>query len=191
MKEAESPVRPTAVAVIVGSIRRGRNTPRLAKLVGAKLDAHPGAVADFIDLAELDLPMMEERLSHLETPPAQLVDFGRRVGAADALVIVTPEYNKGYPGVLKNAIDYLGPEYRRKPVAIATHSVGAFAGQVVLQQLRIVMINVGAVPIPAALTVPHIEQAIDENGGALDEAFNRRAVRFVDELLWYAQRLKS
>lgn len=191
MSGPEPPSRPVAVAVIVGSTRRGRNTPRLAKLVGAKLDAHPGAVVDLIDLAELDLPMMEERLSRLETPPEQLVDFGRRVAAAEALVIVTPEYNKGYPGVLKNALDYLGSEYRRKPVAIATHSVGAFAGQVVLQQLRIVMINLGAVPIPAALTVPHIEQAIDESGRALDEAFDRRAVQFVDELLWYAQRLKS
>lgn len=178
-----------SIPVIIGSTRRGRYTPRLAKLIYAKLESHPGVDPVLIDLAHYDLPMMEERLSKLEEPPQRLVEFGRHIDAADAIVIATPEYNKGYPGVLKNAIDHLGSEFRRKPVGIATHSVGAFGGIVVLQQLRIVMMNLGAVPIPAAITVPHIHETLDEDGRALDKNFDRRAERFVEELVWYAEAL--
>ncbi len=105
------------------------------------------------------------------------------------VVIATPEYNKGYTAALKNAIDALGQEWRRKPVGIVAHSIGAFGGMVVLQQLRIVLMNLGAVPIPAAMTCPYIDKTFDAEGGILDEAFESRGERFVDELLWYARAL--
>ena len=177
------------IPVILGSVRRGRNTPRLARFLDRKLTESGRVSSSIVDLAELDLPIMEERLRFLEDPPAALVEFGRRIDAAHAIVIATPEYNKGYPGVLKNAIDYLGPEYRRKPVGIATHSVGSFGGIVALQQLRLVILNLGAVPIPSAVTVPNIEAALGADGASIDEAFERRGDRFVEELLWYAEAL--
>ncbi len=179
------------VPVLAGSIRRGRNTPRLARLVATELGSRDGVETVLLELADLDLPLLQERLRLLEEPPPGLVELSRQIDRAAAIVIATPEYNKGYPAALKNAIDGLGPEWRRKPVGIVTHSVGAFAGTLVLEQLRIVMMNVGALPIPAALTVPHIDKSIAEDGTPLDEAFAGRAARFVDELLFYTRALSA
>ena len=174
------------VPILVGSIRHGRNTPRLARLIANTLQRHEGVEAPVLDLADYDLPLLPERLRFLEQPPEALLRLSRQVEDADAVVIATPEYNKGYPAALKNAIDALGAGWRRKPIGIATHSVGAFGGIVVLQQLRIVMMNLGALPIPTALTVPFIEQAVGEAGEPTDAAIERRAGKFVDDLLWYA-----
>ena len=86
-------------------------------------------------------------------------------------------------------IDALGSEWQRKPIAIASHSVGAFGGVNALQALRPVLLNLGAVPIPATLSVPHIDKAFSEDGEAIDDAFEGRADRFLDELVWYARAL--
>lgn len=178
------------VPVILGSTRDGRNSPRLARLVHRDLQGRDGVASALVDLEALALPVLHERLRFLTDPPPTLVEFGRTMAAADAVVIVSPEYNKGYPAVLKNAIDALGAELRRKPVGIACHSVGAFGGSVVLQMLRPVLLNLGALPIPASMTVPKIEQAIEPDGTPLDPVHGERASRFVDELLWYARALK-
>lgn len=177
------------IPVVLGSIRQGRNTPRLARFILRKLEERDDVRSELVDLRELELPLVEERLRFLESPPAGLVALSEQIDNADAVVIATPEYNKGYPAALKNAIDALGLEWRRKPVGIVAHSVGAFGGMVVLQQLRIVLMNLGAVPIPAAMTVANIEHTLDVDGIALDEAYDGRGGRFVDELLWYARAL--
>lgn len=179
------------IPVISGSIRSGRNTPRLARLLARHLQQRDDVQCEVVELADLDLPMLQERLARLPEPPAALVRFGALIGAADAVVIATPEYNKGYPAALKNAIDALGNEWQRKPVGIAAHSTGAFGGAVVLQQLRAVLMGLGAVPIPATFNVPHISKAIDEEGASLDPAIEERAGRFVAELALYAGALRG
>ncbi len=179
------------IPVVLGSIRQGRNTPRLARFILRRLGERDDVQSDLIDLRRLELPLVEERLRFLDEPPPGLTALSEHIDRADAVVIATPEYNKGYPAALKNSIDALGSEWRRKPVGIVAHSVGAFGGMVVLQQLRIVLMNLGAVPIPAAMTVPNIEHTLDVDGAALDEAFEGRGGRFVDELLWYARALRN
>ena len=179
------------IPVIVGSIRSGRNTSRLSSFLQTKLAALDGVETELFDPRAMNLPLLEERLRLLENPPPALVAFGAAIERADGVVITTPEYNKGYPAALKNLIDALGPEWRRKPIAIASHSVGAFGGSVALQALRPVLQSLGAVTIPATMSVPHISQAFDENGVALDSAFEGRADRFLEELLWYARALRA
>jgi NAD(P)H-dependent FMN reductase len=93
---------------------------------------------EILDLLEYNFPMMEERLRFCNDPPPGLREFSEKIARADAVVIVTPEYNNGYPGVLKNSLDYLLPEYRRKPIAIVTVSAGGFGGLNCLAQLRLV-----------------------------------------------------
>jgi NAD(P)H-dependent FMN reductase len=179
------------IPIVIGSLRQGRNTPRLAHFLHRKLNAVDGVETQLFDPREMNLPILPERLQYLDAPPAALVDFGAAIARAAAVVITTPEYNKGYPAALKNMIDALGPEWKRKPIGIATHSVGAFAGVAVLQALRVVMLNLGAVPIPASVTVPHIERAFDAKGVALDPAFESRADRFLAEVVWYAATLRA
>lgn len=179
------------VPVILGSVRDGRNSPRLARLLELKLRERPDTETEIVDLLEYDLPLLRERLRNLEEPPEALVRFAERMQRADAVVVVSPEYNKGYPAALKNAIDALGSEIRRKPVGVACHSTGAFGGSVVLQRIRPVLLNLGAVPIPASMTIPRIASAIDTDGTPLVEEHGKRADRFLDELVWYGHALKA
>ncbi len=129
---------------------------------------------------------MEERLRSRDDPPPGLEEFSAKIRRADALVIVTPEYNNGYPGVLKNALDYLQPEYRRKPVGIVTVSAGGFGGVTCLAQLRLVVLGMGALPVPAALPVSRVEESFAEDGTPLDQSYEKRAEKFIAEVLWFA-----
>lgn len=82
--------------------------------------------------------------------------------------------NNGYPGVLKNALDYLLPEYKRKPIGIVTVSAGGFGGINCLAQLRLVALGMGAFPILAALPVSRVQDAFDDAGNPLDQSFEKR-----------------
>jgi NAD(P)H-dependent FMN reductase len=179
------------IPVIAGSTRRGRQTPKVARFIQRRLVERDGIESDLLDLAEYDFPIMEERLRQRDDPPPGLTEFSERIARADALVLVTPEYNSGYPGVLKNALDYLLPEYRRKPVGIISVSAGPWGGLSALAQLRQVVLSLGALPIPAKFPVRKVQSAFDEEGETEDPAYEKSAQRFIDELLWYTQALAA
>jgi len=172
------------IPVLVASIRRGRESPKVARHVHRLLEARDGVTSDLVDLAELDLPIMEERVRLRDDSPAGALALSAAIDRADGLVIVTPEYNNGYPGVLKNALDYLRPELKRLPVGVVTVSAGGFGGIACLAQLRLVLLAMGAVPIPVSLPVSKVQTSFTEDGPA-DGSFDPRALRFLDELLWW------
>lgn len=98
---------------------------------------------------------------------------------------MTPEYNGGYPASLKNAIDVLYKEWRRKPIAISTASDGVFGGSQVITSLQFSLWKIKAWTVPAMFPNPKVQEAYDENGVPKDkEAVEKRATAFVDELLW-------
>ena len=175
------------IPVILGSTRRGRQSPKVARFIAERMRRSERIETEILDLAEYDFPIMEERLRFRDDPPPGLREFGEKVARSDSLVIVTPEYNNGYPGVLKNALDYLLPEYRRKPVAIVTVSAGGFGGINCLAQLRLVTLGMGAFPIPAALPVSRVAESFDEDGTPKDESYEKRAQAFIAEVLWFAE----
>lgn len=98
--------RPLRVLVLLGSVRRGRLSDRVAAFVMARLARLDGVTGSLADLAAIDLPVMEERLRRVDPAPPGLVELGEAIAAADAVVVESPEYNHGYPGALKNALDY-------------------------------------------------------------------------------------
>jgi NAD(P)H-dependent FMN reductase len=175
------------IPVLLGSTRKGRQSVKVARFVHERMRRRERIETEILDLLEYDFPIMEERLRFLDDPPPRLREFGEKVARADSLVIVTPEYNNGYPGVLKNALDYLLPEYRRKPIGIVTVSAGGFGGINCLAQLRLVTLGMGAFPIPAALPVSRVQDSFDEDGNPLDESYEKRASSFIDEVLWFAE----
>lgn len=175
------------VPVLLGSVRRGRRSPVVARFVLERLLMRDRVAAELVDLADLRLPVMEERLRYQDDPPHGLEDLARRIDLADGLVVVTPEYNNGIPGALKNALDYLLPELKRKPTGIVTVSAGDFGGISCLAQLRLVLLAMGALPIPASLPVRRVQDAFDEEGRSTDSGFSERADRFLDELLWWVE----
>jgi NAD(P)H-dependent FMN reductase len=173
------------IPIIAGSTRRDRQSIKAARFVFARLQQRKGVETELLDLLEYNFPMMEERLDHRDDPPPRLREYAEKIGRADSLIIVTPEYNNGYPGVLKNALDYLLPEYERKPVGIVTVSAGGFGGITCLAQLRLVALGMGAVPIPESLPISRIRDSFSDDGTPKDPAYERRAAGFLDEVLWF------
>jgi NAD(P)H-dependent FMN reductase len=140
----------------------------------------------------MNFPMMEERLRFRDDAPPRVIEFAGKVARADTLVIVSPEYNNGYPGVLKNALDYLGPaEYKRKPIAIVTVSGGRFGGLNALAQLRLVSLGMGAFPVPAALPFSRVQDVFAEDGTLKELAYEKRADAFIAEVVWFAEAIAT
>ena len=179
------------IPIIVGSTRRDRQSIKVARFVLARLQQRKDVTTELLDLLELNLPIMEERLHRRDDPPPGVREFGGKIGRADSFIIVTPEYNNGYPGVLKNALDYLLPEYERKPVGIVTVSAGGFGGINCLAQLRLVVIGMGAVPIPESLPVSRVHDSFQEDGTPNDPAYEKRAATFLDEVLWFTEAIAT
>lgn len=179
------------IPIILGSTRRGRQSDKVAHFVLDRLRQRERVETELLDLLELNFPIMEERLRFRDDPPPGLKEYAAKIDRAAALVIVTPEYNNGYPGVLKNALDYLLPEYARKPVGIVTVSAGGFGGINCLAQLRLVTLGMGAFPIPAALTVSKVQDSFDGAGNPQDSGYEKRAEAFIDEVLWFAEAISA
>jgi NAD(P)H-dependent FMN reductase len=175
------------IPIILGSTRRDRQSVKVARFVLSRLQQRAGVQTELLDLAEYNFPIMEERLHHRDDPPPRLQEFADKIGGADSFIIVSPEYNNGYPGVLKNALDYLLPEYERKPVGIVTVSAGGFGGINCLAQLRLVLIGMGAVPIPENFSVSKVHDSFTEAGEPADPGYEKRAAGFLDELLWFTE----
>ena len=130
--------------IVVGSVRPGRVGLPVAEWVRDAAEAHGGFDIDFVDLAELNLPFMDEpNHPRLRAYTQQhTIEWSERVDAADAFVFVTPEYNYSYAPALKNAIDYLAQEWRRKPVGTVSYG-GVSAGTRGVVALRPVLTAVG------------------------------------------------
>jgi NAD(P)H-dependent FMN reductase len=129
--------------------------------------------------------LFEERLPYLTSPSEKVKEFASSIRSADGVIIVTPEYNGGYPASLKNAIDLLTEDWRRKPVAIATVSNGDFGGTQVITSLQFSLWKIQAWTVPAMFRVPRIQETYDANGIPVDKkTADQRAASFIKELLW-------
>lgn len=176
-----------SIPVLLGTVRSGRQSIKPARYVVSQLAAMPDVQTELIDLQEYEFPFLEKQFRFQEQPTEAMVRFQQKIESADALIIVSPEYNGGYPGVLKNALDYFLPEYKRKPIGLVTVSGGALGGINAMQQLRQLCFGLGTFAVPVALTVPKVGETFDADGTLLDAGFEQRTTRFLDEVLWYTQ----
>lgn len=173
------------IVIIEASIRTGRKSPRVALYLQNYLKDHSTATAEILDLKEFNFPLFDERLRNLKDPSPTMLKFAAKIKEADGVLIVTPEYNGGYPASLKNAIDLLYDEWHRKPVAISTVSDGIFGGTQVITSLQFTLWKMKAWTVPAMFPVPKVNEAFDEQGKPSDkEATDKRAKPFIEELLW-------
>jgi NAD(P)H-dependent FMN reductase len=179
------------VPVILGSIRRNRQSIKIARFALRSLKERGTVDAELLDLKELNLPMMEERLRFRDDAGLNLREFSAKISRAHAVLIVTPEYSGSYPGVLKNALDYIKPECVRKPFGIITVSAVETGGILCLNSLRQVVLHLGGVPIPASLLVAQVKESFDAEGIPADPAFYGQAKLFFDEFLWFTEALAS
>ena len=183
------------IAIISASVRLGRNSHRVALFFKNFVEQTKNHTASILDLNEYQFPLFNERLHFQPNPAPQVLDFAAKVTAADGIIIVTPEYNGGYPASLKNVIDLLYNEWHRKPIAISTVSDGIFGGTQVITSLQFTLWKIRAWTVPALFPVPNAPKAFSEEGLPTDkEGTEKRAQLFLDELFWCieaASRMKN
>jgi NAD(P)H-dependent FMN reductase len=173
------------IAILTASVRTGRKSDRVALFFKNLIEAEKLGTVEMLDLAAYKFPVFDERLKFLKSPPPQVLDFAAKINNADGVIIVTPEYNGGYPASLKNVVDLLSDGWRKKPVAISTVSSGAFGGSQVLTAIQFSLWKLGALTVPAMFPVPNIETSFNEDGKPADnEKTVARARKFLEELKW-------
>lgn len=176
--------------IIYGSYRTGRRGIKAAKYIMIKVKER-GHDAVLLDAKELDLPMLERMYSEYENPPENMKKAAEQIKDSDGTIIVSGEYNHSLQPGLKNLMDHFMQEYFWKPSAIVSYSKGSFGGQRSAVHMRAVLGELGTPSIPSMFPVPNIDDAFDEEGNALDKAYDKRIKRFLDELEWYAEALKE
>jgi len=183
--------KPLKVIVFMGSVRDGRNAERVSKFVTAKLQEAKYDV-DVWDPQELPLPMsMLQVYLDPSQAPRIVRDMNEKIKAADAYVILTPEYNRQLPPALTNLIDYFPPlSYICKTSAIVCYSMGS-GGFVAASQARTLMVEMGAPPIPYVLSISRVMQSLDESGNARDEYLHKAATKMITQLDWYADAMRN
>jgi NAD(P)H-dependent FMN reductase len=164
-----------ALTVIVGSVREGRFGPVVADWFVGQAKQRDDVSVDVIDLADTPIPS---------------ANFASRIGAADAFVVVTPEYNHGYPGPLKTAIDSVGREWQAKPVGFVCYG-GLSGGLRAVEQLRIVFAELHTVTIRETVSFHGARGRFDEHGAPREpDAVNTAARTLLDQLAWWAHTLR-
>jgi NAD(P)H-dependent FMN reductase len=172
------------LTIIVGSTRPGRAGLPISQWFTARAKDHGGFDVNVVDLAELDLPMLDEpnhpRLGKYTKRHTK--EWSAIVDAADAIVFVTPEYNYGYPASIKNAIDYLHKEWNYKPVGFVSYG-GIAAGTRAVQQLKQVLTTLRMFPVFESVNIPFHTQFLD-SGGVLvpNEIMEQAADAMLNEL---------
>lgn len=178
------------VAILIGSIRKGRQSQKAAYLIEKKLEAR-GVEVDIIDLAENTLPMLEERADRDPQVSPDVIAVGKRLAVADSVILLSPEYHGSYTGVLKNALDYYRAEFQKKPIGVIAVSSGKMAGINASVQMQHLVLSMGAYALPQKFLVPDITNTIDEHGHTEVAALQAQADKFAEEFLWLTQAIVS
>jgi NAD(P)H-dependent FMN reductase len=173
------------VAILLGAIRKGRQSDKVARCLQNKLEER-GIEADLIDLLEHPLPLFQDWSGYPPEIEATIKNTSNRLNQADALLFVTPEYHGSFSGVLKNALEFFWAEFDKKPIGVATVSSGRMGGINALNQLQHVILSLGAYPIPQKFLVTEVQNAFDESGNPLNDTMTTRANKFLDAFLWFA-----
>jgi NAD(P)H-dependent FMN reductase len=176
--------RPLFIPVILGTARQGRQSEHAAKLVFEQTKKRPNLDTELIDIR--NLPMRLDDAGEEMKDPV----FSATVERCDGLILVVPEYNHGYPGLLKHALDMNLKEYIHKAVGICGVSAGPFGGSRVIENLLPVMRELGLVTIFEDVNFGTVRKLFDGQGKLLDQNYIRRVDKFLDELIWMSRVLR-
>lgn len=172
--------------LILGTNRKERQSENVAKWVFRKMEEHPSIETRYFDVSDFRLPVDDYGTGL----GSEFPDWRDSITAADGLVIVTPEYNHGYPGVLKSVLDLLLKEYIHKAVAFVGVSSGPWGGTRVIESMVPMVRELGLSPTFRDLHFPGVEKKFDVEGGLLDTAYEGRVSPFLEELVWLATTLR-
>jgi NAD(P)H-dependent FMN reductase len=187
----------SVISVIVGSTREGRFSEKPARWIFQHLKKRDGVDTRLLDLRDFPMPFFDQPVTPAipDHPPYKneaVQKWTVAIGESDGFVFVTPEYNFGPPGVLKNALDWVYPEWNRKPVSFVSY--GNASGARVVQQLRAMVIELELAPVRLAVHIPFATLMAHYQGGDVEAALtqsDKAAGRMIDDLLWWTAALKK
>lgn len=172
--------------VLLGTNRKDRNSVHPAKWLVGEMQKRPEIETRLFDVSEFALPQNDYGQGLKDLFP----EWRDTIIKADGLVIVTPEYNHGYPGILKAVLDLLLREYIHKAVAFVGVSAGLWGGTRVIEAMVPMVRELGLAATFSDLNFPKVQKTFDAEGKPLDPAFEKRAQDFLDELVWMSRTLK-
>jgi NAD(P)H-dependent FMN reductase len=175
---------PLFIPLILGTARQGRESEHAAEFVFEQTKKRAGVETELIDIR--NLPMK------LDDAGEQMKDarFSATIDRCDALIIVTPEYNHSFPGLLKHALDMNLKEYIHKAVGICGVSAGPFGGARAIENLLPVLRELGLVAIFEDINFGNVGELFNDSGKLFDEKYVRRVDKFLNELIWMARVLR-
>ena len=187
----------TVISVIVGSTREGRFSEKPARWILQHLKKRAGVDARLLDLRAFSMPFFDQPLTPaMPGRPAfehEVVQkWTTAIGESDGFIFVTPEYNYGTSAVLKNAIDWVYPEWHRKAASFVSY--GSAAGVRAVQQLRETMIELQIAPIRSSVHIPVATLWAHYQGGDVEAGLAELAApaeAMIDDLLWWTETLKA
>src|ERR1041385_7037017 len=172
--------------ILLGTNRQQRNSEPAARWLFSEMQRREDVETRLFDVRDFALPHDDYGQGIKDRFP----EWRDAIIRADGLVIVSPEYNHGYPGVLKAVLDLLLKEYIHKAVALVGVSAGPWGGTRVIEAMLPMVRELGLAVTFSDLNFPKVQKTFDDNGTLLDPAFDKRAKDFLDELVWMAQVLK-
>jgi NAD(P)H-dependent FMN reductase len=176
--------KPLFIPVILGTARQGRASENVARFVFEEVKKREGVETELIDIREIPLSTQDAGEAIKDSK------FSASMARADALVIVVPEYNHGYPGLLKHVLDTNLKEYIHKAVGLCGVSAGGFGGTRVIQNLLPVLRELGLVTIFSDGNFSGAHKLFDAEGKLLDQSYVKRIDSFLKELIWMAKVLR-
>jgi NAD(P)H-dependent FMN reductase len=187
----------TTISVIIGSTRQGRFSEKPAQWIFRHLQKRDGIEAKLLDLRDFPMPFFDQAVSPGRPGRApyenEVVNrWTAAIAASDGFVFVSPEYNYGTSAVLKNAIDWVYPEWNRKAAAFVGY--GSAMGARGIQQLRETMIEIQTAPVRSCVHIPVATLWAHYQGGDVDKGLaeiGKQAETMIDDLLWWTTALKA
>jgi len=177
---------PLSIPLLLGTPRKARESENVARWVSCKLQGRDEIESQFFDVRDFELPR-----NHYGTEiGSEFPEWRDAIIRADGLVIVTPEYNHGYPGALKSVLDLLLKEYIHKAVAFVGVSAGPWGGTRVIEACVPMVRELGLTVTFIDLNFPSAADKFDKEGKLLDSAYENRVQGFIDELVWLATTLR-
>lgn len=173
-----------SLPVLLGTNRKERRSVHVANWLVGEMKKRPEIETRIFDVKDFALP--QDDYGRKE----QFPEWRDSITSADGLVIVTPEYNHGYPGSLKSVLDLLLKEYVHKSVAFVGVSAGPWGGTRVIEAMVPMVRELGLAATSTDLNFPLVQNLFDVNGTLLDNAYERRAAAFLEELIWMSRVLK-
>ena len=174
------------VPILLGTMRQGRQSEKVAHLLLKRVREHPEIETMLFDTCEMNLSIDDEGQALKEKNQ----EYRDAIIKADGLIIVAPEYNHGYPGSLKMALDVLLKEYIHKAVAICGVSAGGFGGARMIEQLVGVVRELGLQVTFTDLTFSKVDEVFDSRGNLKDESYQKHIDAFLEGLVWMAKTLR-